>query len=187
MRRTTALTQLVTCWRARSSAGGLRRRPARKPAPPRSRSLSPSATPSVVAPTMPAEAMGTGPEAAKAMVQLFIDRLDFAGAHGDTRTFREVFTSRCDACGGVADFIDQTYSAGGRIRGTGWHPIRIEPAPPRGGAIKVDALVRVAPQDVIASRGAQPKHFPGADQVIKHFSLEVVSGNWRISKVEAAR
>ena len=184
MRRTTALTHLVTCCAlalALSGCGSANP----KPAPPASESVT-NASPSVVAPTMPAEAMGTGPEAAKAMVQLFIDRLDFAGTQGDTKAFREVFTSKCSACAGVADFIDQTYAAGGEIRGTGWHSLDVASLPPTSGSIKVNALVRVAPQSVIAKKGAEPKHFAGADRVMKHFTLEIADGNWRISDIEAS-
>ena len=49
-----------------------------KPAPPETSSASPSASPSVVAPTMPAEAKGTGPEAAKAFVRHYIASLNYA-------------------------------------------------------------------------------------------------------------
>ena len=52
-----------------------------KPSPPASSTASPSASASVVAPTMPAEAKGTGPEAAKAFVRHYLRRLRLCSAH----------------------------------------------------------------------------------------------------------
>ena len=158
-----------------------------KPAPPATSSASPSASPSVVAPTMPAEAKGNGPEAAEAIVSLFIERLNFAGAHGDTRAFRELFTNGCAACNGVADFIDKTYASGGEIRGSGWHALAIRSGAVQSKRIKVDALVRVAEQDVIPKASAEPQHFDGAPRVMKHFTLDQSDGGWKVTGIESRR
>ena len=158
-----------------------------KPAPPETSSASPSASSSVVAPTMPAEAKGTGPEAAQAIVGLFIERLNFAGVHGDTEAFRELFTNGCGACKGVADFIDKTYASGGEIRGSGWHPLTIRARAIQSKRIKVDALVRVAAQDVIPRASAEPQHFDGAPRVMKHFTLGQSDGGWKVTGIESRR
>ena len=158
-----------------------------KPSRPASSSAAPSASPSAVAPTMPAEAKGTGPEAAKAIVRLFVDRLNFAGAHGDTEAFRALFTPRCGACLGVADFIDKTYSNGGTIRGSGWHALTVRAGAIKSKRIKVDALVRVAAQDVIPRASAEPQHFDGAPRVMKHFTLGQSDGGWKVTGIESRR
>jgi len=158
-----------------------------KPSRPASSSASPSASPSAVAPTMPAEAKGTGPEAAKAFVRLFVERLNFAGAHGDTEAFRELFTNGCRACIGVADFIDKTYSNGGEIRGSGWHALTVRAGDIQSKRIKVDALVRVAEQDVIPEASAEPQHFDGAARVMKHFRLAQSEGGWKVAGIESRR
>ena len=93
-----------------------------EPAPLPTESASPSDTgsPSPTAPTLPAEAEGTSPAAAKAFVRHYFDSVNYAAATGDTDGLRALGASRCVSCDAIAENIEEVYSEGGVIRSGGW-------------------------------------------------------------------
>ena len=83
---------------------------------PSSASPSPSATP----PSLPPEAEGTSPQAAKAFARHYVDVINYAARTGDTNDLRELGTADCVSCEAIASNIEKIYNAGGHIESESW-------------------------------------------------------------------
>src|SRR4051794_19475222 len=118
-----------------------------KPSPPASSSASPSASPSAVAPTMPAEAKGTGPEAAKAFVKHYLNVLGYAARTGEVDELRALAGSDCKSCEGVIAKIDKIYASGGRAVGCGYGAENVTSSRDQGRTL-VDLTIVAYPQTV---------------------------------------
>jgi hypothetical protein len=176
MRRTTALTHLVTCCAlavALSGCGSANP----KPAPPASESVT-SASPSVVAPTMPAAAMGTGPEAAKAFVRHYLATFSYAARTGDVRPLRVLALRSCASCRHVTDQIAKVYGAGGYARGRGYGagPMHVEPAVELTIRVTVIQFPQVSKQSATASTVSH-----GKTLLPSRFTLTRTGDSWRIA------
>jgi hypothetical protein len=158
------------------------------PAPPplvsTSTSPTPSPSPATAAPTLPAEAQGTSKAAAKAFVRHWIDVLNYAAKSGDTRTLCDLSDSRCIACAGAIDSIEEVYSAGGSMGGTGWSVLELkyQPLQPRHAPVLAVGL-NIAPQRVIPSPGAEPTRYKGGARTMSFF-LERQQGAWVVVQLE---
>lgn len=157
-----------------------------KPSRPASSSASPSASPSAVAPTMPAEAKGTGPEAAKAFVKHYIATLNYAAVSGDTTGLRRLYSRSCTFCEGISDGFDRVHVNGGSIKTNGWR-VRHLDAGAGSSAIKVLASVNVTPQVVLLKAGTKPKKFDGIPNAKRRFSLSASGGSWSLTNLEVVR
>ena len=151
-----------------------------KPAPPETSSASPSASSSVVAPTMPAEAKGTGPEAAKAFVKHFVATLNYAQKTGDTSTLRRLYGAPCSFCEGISDGLDRVHSHGGSIKTDGWTLRRLKAT---DAGATVIAFVRVAPQIVVMHKGGKPERFAGQKHGRRKFDLQATDGQWTVTNL----
>ena len=143
-------------------------------------SESPSPTP----PALPAEAEGMSPDAAKAFVAHWIDALNFASSTGDISTVQALSLPSCESC--VASFarITEVYGAGGTIRSEGWQirTAQLVPGQPSDQPM-VDVGLRLTPQVVVESKGAEPQEFKGG-RLPMTFTLEWESGVWRVGRLE---
>ena len=156
--------------------------PKPSPLPSVTASSSSAATPS--APAMPAEAKGTSAASAKAFVRYWIETLNFAGSSGATARLREASTPECAACTGIAEFIDRVYTRGGSISGDGWgiRQIRLVDRGP-GRGMTVDALVDVAPQEVVKRKGGKSQHFNGGRR-LKTFLVTPRQNSWHVARLD---
>jgi hypothetical protein len=133
---------------------------------------------------MPAEARGTSGAAAKAFVRHWIDVLNSAAATGDTSQLRSLSRQSCESCLSIAERIDQTYSAGGRIEGGGWSVLALKAVgkQPQGAPI-LEAGVRLSDQDYQPSEDAKVEHFEGGPQPMV-FRLSWIEGQWMVRQLD---
>lgn len=85
-----------------------------------------SATPTVAAPTMPAQAKEDSPEGAAAFVDHYIEVLNHASATGDVHELSRLSDPDCSGCQKYIDLYRDTYEDGGRFRGGEWKPGEME-------------------------------------------------------------
>ena len=157
-----------------------------EPAPLPTASSSPSDTgsPSPTAPTLPPEAEGTSPAAAKAFARHYFESVNYAAATGDTTDLRALGSSRCVSCDAIAENIEKVYGKGGVIRSAGWNVdvLTLVPLQPRRRPI-LDVGLRQSPETVVASRGAKPKKFPGGKQPMT-MHLARRGTQWQVNRLD---
>ena len=157
-----------------------------EPAPLPTESASPGETsrPSPSAPTLPPEAQGTSPAAAKAFARHYFEAVNYAAATGDTRELRALGTRECTSCDAIAGNIEKVYGAGGAIRSGGWqvNVLTLVPLQPKRRPI-VDVGVTQSPESVVQSRGAKPKRFPGGKQPMT-MHLVRRGPSWHVSRLD---
>jgi hypothetical protein len=147
-------------------------------------STSPSASASSTPPTLPPEAEGTSPEAAKAFVRYWVDAMNYAAATGGTAPARSVSSSACGSCHEMLDKIASVYEAGGVFRGEGWQilQMRYQPFQRKTHPI-VSVGIRVARQVMIPSASSDPEIFKGGrNQLNLHLIYQ--RQQWRIRDLE---
>lgn len=125
-------------------------------------SSSPSPGPTATPPTLPAEAEGTSPAAAKAFARYYIELVNYAAATGDTQPARQVSSARCQSCNGILGKVDEIYSSGGRLTGEGWRVrnMKYQPFQPEDRPV-LSVGIRISPQVMVSRAGASPTEFPG--------------------------
>ena len=142
-------------------------------------------SPSVAgAPTMPAAAAGRGARAAKAFVRYYIATINQALDSGNTTVIKSLSSPSCDSCAAVTKRIRDVYSAGGEIKGRGWHvtTIQLLPHQPRTRPL-VDVGLKLSPQVVVKRAGAVPAHYQGG-RVPLTFHLARAPGGWVVRQWE---
>lgn len=146
-------------------------------------SPSPTAPASATAPTLPPAARGTSEASAEAFVGYWIQVLNGSAESGSVRTLRSL-SKQCVACTAISDFISLVYSDGGAIKGKGWDTQKVQVVGDLSRPLlRVDATVQVAPQTVVANKGAAPQAFPGGHRV-KRFWLARSNGSWVARRLE---
>ena len=143
-----------------------------------------SETPRPTPPTMPAEAEGTSPAAAKAFVRHWIAALNYATASGDVSAVRALSAPTCESCSASFFRITDVYGAGGRIESDGWRVRTMQLVPgQRSDRPIVDVGVRLTPQIVIEEKDGEPQEFKGG-RLPMTFTLAWDSGSWRVERLE---
>lgn len=129
---------------------------------PTSPSPSRTTSPTVAAPSLPPEAEGTSPTAAKAFVRHYVDLVNYAMATGDTGPMQAASAPNCESCAGVEVRIRGVYEAGGSIESNGWQvrSLALVPLQPRNRPM-VDAGIEMSPQLVRQNAKAEPERFKG--------------------------
>ena len=150
-----------------------------KPSRPASSSASPSASPSAVAPTMPAEAKGTGPEAAKAFVKHYLATFSYAARTGDVRGMRSLAADGCTSCGELTDKIQQVYGAGGSASGRGYEERNLRVTESSSSRVVLRGVVTQFAQRSVSSSGASPTNFPRGE-LKSQFEVVQQDGNWHL-------
>lgn len=79
-----------------------------------------SATPTVAAPTMPAQAKEDSPEGAAAFVDHYIEVLNHASATGDVDELSRLSDPDCDGCQSYIQLYRDTYANGGFFKDSDW-------------------------------------------------------------------
>jgi hypothetical protein len=156
------------------------------PMPTPAPSASSSSTPSPTPPSLPAEASGTSPAAAKAFVRHWIAAMNYAGKTGDVDPLRTASSSACVACQAVIKSIAAVYAAGGHYEGDGWRidTAKYQPLQPRRRPV-LAVGVTIARQEVVERRGAEPQRFEGGKRSVT-FRLIRVDGAWVLRELEQA-
>ena len=92
-----------------------------------------SATPTVAAPTMPAQAKEDSPEGAAAFVDHYIEVLNHASATGDVHELSRLSDPDCDGCQSYIQLYRDTYANGGFFKGGEWEigELRLVPNGPQ--------------------------------------------------------
>jgi hypothetical protein len=144
---------------------------------------SPTASPAEAAPTLPAEAKGTSEAAARAFVRHYIDALNHAAATGNTSQLAALSDPDCASCTSIRRNIDDIYGADGELRGEGWilvgtRALRITR---RTATLSMD--MRLEPETVIRSAGAEALHNEGSRQPMTIF-LTWRHGSWRVARLD---
>lgn len=190
MRRSGVLAHAVVCSMlalALAGCGSSNPKPASPASEPVPSSVTPTASASPVAPTLPAEAKGTSAAAAKAFVRHFVETLNYSETSGDTTALRTLYSRECAFCEGISDGLDRIKLHGGAIKTTGWTVLGLDMSNPSAGRpIQVVATVRVAPQTVIMKRGAKAEHFGGQTHGVRRFLLRERDGMWLITDLREA-
>lgn len=147
---------------------------------PTSPSPSRTTSPTVAAPSLPPEAEGTSPTAAKAFVRHYVDLVNYAMATGDTGPMQAASAPNCESCGAVIQNINDLYRAGGYLKGDGWKitQLRALASKPNGETV-VQAGVLVSPQDRYGSKRAKPEEFEGGLQAMT-FRLGRHDSDWMV-------
>ncbi|MGN6574162.1 MAG: DUF6318 family protein [Nocardioides sp.] len=138
--------------------------PTPAPTPTLSSSPSESPSPSAAPPTMPAEAEGTSPRAAKAFARHYFDVINYAARTGDTRQLRKLGTSDCVSCEAIARNIEKIYGAGGHIESDGWRLTSVRNLQTKNGSAFLSLGVYLEAEDVISAAGHEPEHHDGRKQ-----------------------
>ena len=143
-------------------------------------SESPSPTP----PTLPAEAVGTSPAAAKAFVRHYFDQINYAALTGDTSTLRKLSTEDCESCDAIASNVERIYNGGGQMETDGWRLTVVSAVPSRPSLRPAfDLGVRQSPEVVHESDGAAPKKYPGGRLAMTMY-LDWSGSSWRVERLD---
>jgi hypothetical protein len=164
--------------------GGCQTNPA--PPPLERTSISPTLSPSptIAAPTLPAEAQGTSEAAAKAFVRHYFDALNHAMNTGEVEHLRGLGAENCASCATIAGNIDATYAAGGKISSRGWslRSVTVVPGQPSQAPI-LDLGVMLTRERVVERAGAEPRTFEGGKQPMT-IHLVRQDNEWRVSRLD---
>lgn len=152
---------------------------------PTSPSPSRTTSPTVAAPSLPPEAEGTSPTAAKAFVRHWIEVLNYAGPAGDAQALRRLSARQCAACSAIIQLIENVESHEGEISGDGWRLLQLKVVSSGGasGEVIIDATVDVEPQEIRPSINAEAETFPGG-QRLKTFWVRPRNGSWVVTRLD---
>jgi hypothetical protein len=148
---------------------------------------SPSESPVTSAPTLPAEAEGTSPEAAEAFVRHYVELVNYAMATGDTAPLAEQSHETCNTCTAIQNRVNEVYTAGGQLDGDGW-TVRTVTHVPSGNieALLVAVGIDIAPQSAYETDDAPPsKSPPGRGNL--DFHLTHSPSGWKVARLDATQ
>lgn len=131
--------------------------PQGSPAP--STSVASSATPT--APTLPAEAKGTSPQAAEAFVRHYVDLINYSLRTLDGKPMLEASAESCELCKGFARIVADVERRNGRFEGGDWRIRELQIRPhgvPRER--NVMALVAVSEETIRYARKGKTTRYP---------------------------
>ena len=160
--------------------------PEPKPLPKSEPKTSPSASPSPSAtpPVLPAAAKVKTKAGAIAFSDAFMEALNYAGTTGDTGPLRELFIPQCTRCAAIARGIDETYAAGGSIRGGEWRSTGHKFYAITNDVAVLDAKVTFEPQTLVKKAGESPTQFGKSTNNLKVFNLRWQNGRWYTSALD---
>ena len=166
------------------AASGCTSEGAPEPAPLPTESASPSdtASPSPTAPTLPPEAEGTSPAAAKAFARHYVDLVNYASNTGDVARLKEARQARCEVCRGIETGIADIYLGGGRLEGDGWTVTSTEVLPTPGRGLVAALSLRIASERRYESGDADPTVSKPTKGLLD-VHLEPRNGAWTIVRL----
>jgi hypothetical protein len=153
---------------------------------PSSPSTSDAAEPAPTPPTMPAQAEGTSPDAAKAFARYFVQTINFAMSTGDTSPLRTASADACATCRAIADKIDESHAGPAFLEGRGWRPRGFQYVRVAADEALVAVPVRISAQKSYASTGAQPTEtVPSRGNLDLRMSWS--TGRWLVTQLDASQ
>jgi hypothetical protein len=134
-----------------------------------------------IEPTLPAEAEGSSPQAAKAFVGYFIELFNFARETGTTETFLDA-TQHCAGCRAYARLYERQYQAGGSNKTKGWAATNISL---QRESARTVALVSIHSYPLIYTKTAdsEPEDFAAENYSVR-LTLVQNSNGWKIAEFE---
>lgn len=154
---------------------------------PTSPSPSRTTSPTVAAPSLPPEAEGTSPTAAKAFVRHYVDLVNYAMATGDTGPISNLSLSSCNTCMAIISRIDDVYSSGGRLAGAGWKVRTVSPVTtPARDSHLIAVGIDISGQVAYESGGATPSQSPNTRGNLDFHLVKRPSG-WRVERLDATQ
>ena len=152
------------------------------PEPLPSRSASPSPSPSATPPSLPAEAEGTSPAAAKAFARHYFDLINYAARTGDTADLRAASAHECVSCDAIAGNIEEIYEAGGHIQGQGWELRLVRELKTAQGRSTLSLGVFLNTEAVISSSGNEERHESRRQPMTMHLASH--SGAFKVQRLD---
>jgi hypothetical protein len=128
---------------------------------------------------MPAEAKGTGPEAAKAFVKHYLNVLGYAARTGDVTGLKALASPECSVCSLVTGRIEKIYRDGGKISGQGYKVAssRMQTSSANTAVLHIDVLQ--LPQTAVLAKGKPPTQYPES-HLPSVFTLAAAGGAWSL-------
>ncbi|HET6651516.1 MAG TPA: DUF6318 family protein [Nocardioides sp.] len=152
------------------------------PLPTESSSPSDSGSPSPAAPTLPPEAEGTSPAAAKAFALHYVDLVNYASNTGDVSPLKRMRQRRCDVCRGIESGIATVYKDGGRLEGEGWTVTSAQVLPVAGQGLVVALTIRIASERRYESGNSEPT-VSKATKGLLDVHMEPWHGTWTVFRL----
>jgi hypothetical protein len=123
------------------------------------------------------------PGDAKAFASTWVNTLNAATTSGNTKELKKLAAPTCTRCEDFVQSLTKIYGAGGHVDTAGWKLVHVIPV--QGGTKEKPVFqlsVQVAPQTVVASKGAKAKKYQGGKQGLEMF-LTPDSGHWVVEKI----
>ena len=152
------------------------------PMPTPSPSPTESETPSPTPPTMPAEAEGTSPNAAKAFVRHYFDQINYAALTGHTEALRALSTRDCESCDAIASNVERIYNGGGRISDESWRVRSIYVLKAAGGEATISVGAHIGREVIVGADGEETVK-DGGKQPMTIF-LTSAGGGYRVARLD---
>ncbi len=151
-----------------------------------------SDTPSAAAPspvkvgavTIPAGASGTDRAGQEQFARFWVDTVNKASDTGKTAPMKALAAPTCSVCADFAKHLESIYSSGGKVTTDGWKVTSVVPianTPKNSPGVQLN--LKVAPQVVVASKGAKPKTYKGGD-VSWRFILVRKGDHWLVQRID---
>jgi hypothetical protein len=147
-------------------------------------SASASPTPSATPPSLPPEAEGTSPQAAKAFAHFYVDSVNYAMATGETRDLEGLAAEACRACHAITDGIRDAYAGGGRLEGRGWLVRDVQYLRLASDKALIGVTLRIARQADYESGDAKPR-WSRASRGHLDLRMSWRTGQWRVFELVA--
>jgi len=136
-------------------------------------------------PTLPPEAKGTSPRAAKAFAGYYVEVLDRALTTGLVKQLRSESAPHCSGCSDYIHFIVGIQRAGGRRIGGDWvvDTSRLSARPADGFVVSL--VISSSPYSLRKTRTAPTRRYLG-DQFSVSLSVDRRGTSWQISDIFSA-
>lgn len=141
---------------------------------------TPSATPTVTAPTMPAQAKENTPEGASAFVAHYIKVSNYAASTGDVEELSRLSDPKCTGCQEYIKLYRDTYKAGGYFKGGDWRigslSLNFDPA-----ETQVETHMS-APPSKYRTSSSSPEKDASADESQLSFTVKKIDQGWIVTR-----
>ena len=157
-----------------------------EPAPLPTESASPGETsrPSPSAPTLPPEAQGTSPAAAKAFARHYVDAVNYGMASGNVSLLRALSARDCSVCDRIIGEIEAAYSDGGRLEGGSWKIVSLRYVRLGPGEAQVGLGLRIGRQASYTAESEAPSYSKATRGFLGVRAL-YGSGSWTATRLDA--
>jgi hypothetical protein len=147
-------------------------------------STEPTTAAGPVEPTLPPEAEGSSPQAAKAFVRYYVDILNYAFVTGDVQRLRFESSKDCAGCEEYAVFIRDMYEAGGFYDGEGWFIDQVRPTANLGTQVVFTVSGQILSARYKESKSDEVK-YAEPESLLFSLGLREEGNSWKASSIVA--